>query len=95
MELSTAMTWSDKNSVGVHIICSFVRLGLRLAMLLKMSDLKDYVFAALWEFQLTDKLQSNVRTPTWNDRFINLTLVTTSILRSSPYTIKKCMLPIV
>ena len=74
MELSTAMTWSDKNSVGVHIICSFVRLGLRLAMLLKMSDLKDYVFAALWEFQLTDKLQSNVRTPTWNDRFINFDL---------------------
>ena len=93
MELSTAMTWSDKNSVGVHIICSFVKLGLRLAMLLKMSDLKDYVFAALWEFHLTDKLQS--KNTYLDDRFINLTLVTTSILRSSPYTTKKCMLPIV
>ena len=71
MELSTAMTWSDKNSVGVHIICSFVKLGLRLAMLLKMSDLKDYVFAALWEFHLTDKLQS--KNTYLDDRFINLT----------------------
>ena len=73
MELSTAMTWSDKNSVGVHIICSFVK-NLDFVWLC-FSKCQTWRITFLQPFgNSTWQINYSQRTTTYlDDRFINLT----------------------